>query len=199
MRTILKTALNTANRIEAINTLVMLVVQYSVNVINWTLQDFRRIDAKIRQLFTCYKMHHPNADKDWLYLPRSEGDRSLIQTELTDKATTIGRHKYLQTKKDWMMELVRKHENSKKTLLIPQRRSEVYERVKHWRTRRIRPRTNANKSCEKNETESKVKKFKELTWEEKALYGNYPLRASNVSWVCSSGLKAEAEEFNLTA
>ena len=48
MRAILKTALNTANRIEAINTLAMLVVQYSVNVINWTLQDFRRIDAKIR-------------------------------------------------------------------------------------------------------------------------------------------------------
>ena len=37
VRAILKTELNSANIIEAINTLVMLVVQYSFNVINWTL------------------------------------------------------------------------------------------------------------------------------------------------------------------
>ena len=115
---ILKTELNSANRVEAINTLAMPVVPYSFNIINWTLQDLRRIDTKIRKLLTCYKMHHPKADKDRLYLPRSEGGRSLIQTELTYKTTTIGLHKYLQTTKDWMMELVRKHENSKKLYSI---------------------------------------------------------------------------------
>ena len=35
-------------------------------------------------------MHHPKADKDPLYVPRFEGGRSLIQIELTYKATTIG-------------------------------------------------------------------------------------------------------------
>ena len=68
----------------------MPVVQYSLNIINWTLHDLRRIDTKIRKLLTCYKMHHPKADKDRLYLPGSEGDRSLLQTELTYKTTTIG-------------------------------------------------------------------------------------------------------------
>ena len=77
----------------------------------------RRIDTKIRKLLTWYKMRHLKADKDRLYLPRSEGGRSLIQTELTYKATTIGLHKYLQTIKVWMMELARKHENNKKILL----------------------------------------------------------------------------------
>ena len=110
----LRTELNSANRIEAVNTLAMSVVQYSFNIINWTSQDLRRIDTKIRKLLTCYKLHHPKAEKDRLYLPRSVGGRSLIQTELTYKTTTIGLHKYLQTIKDWMMELVRKHENSKK-------------------------------------------------------------------------------------
>ena len=110
----LRTELNSANRIEAVNTLAMSVVQYSFNIINWTSQDLRRIDTKIRKLLTCYKLHHPKAEKDRLYLPRSVGGRSLIQTELTYKTTTIGLHKYLQTTKDWMMELVRKHENSKK-------------------------------------------------------------------------------------
>ena len=75
----------------------MPVVQYSLNIINWTLQDLRRIDTKIRNLLTCYKMHHPKADKDRLYLPRSDGGRSLLQTELTYKTTTIGLQKYLQT------------------------------------------------------------------------------------------------------
>ena len=72
-RAILKTELNTANRIEAINTLAMPVVQYSFNVINWNLKDLRRLGTKIRKMLTCYKMHHPKADKDRLYLSRTEG------------------------------------------------------------------------------------------------------------------------------
>ena len=51
-RTILKTELNSANRIETTNTLAMPVVQYSFNVIYWTLQDLRRIETKIRKLLT---------------------------------------------------------------------------------------------------------------------------------------------------
>ena len=113
VRAILKTELNSANRITAINNLAMPVVQYSFNIINWKLQSFRRIDTKTRKLLIYYKMHHPKSHKDRLYLPRSEVGGSLIQTELTYETTTIGLHKYLQTTKDWMMELVRKYENSK--------------------------------------------------------------------------------------
>ena len=40
-----KTELNSAKRIEAINTLAMPVVQYSFKVVNWTLQDLRRIET----------------------------------------------------------------------------------------------------------------------------------------------------------
>ena len=63
-------------------------------------------------------MYHPKADKDGLCLPRSEGSRNLIQTELTYKTTTMGLHKFLQTTKDWMMELVRKRDDSKKLYSI---------------------------------------------------------------------------------
>ena len=45
-------------------------------------------------------MHHPKADKDQLYLARSEGRKSLIQIEVTYKTTAIELHKYLQTTKD---------------------------------------------------------------------------------------------------
>ena len=46
VRAMLKTELNSANRTETINTLLMLDAQYSFNVINW---KFRRIDTKIRK------------------------------------------------------------------------------------------------------------------------------------------------------
>ena len=59
-------------------------------------------------------MRHTKADKDRLCLPRIEASRSLIQIELTYKITIIGLHKYLQTTKDWMMEVASKHENRKK-------------------------------------------------------------------------------------
>ena len=75
-------------------------------------------------------MRHPKADKDGLYLPRSEGGRSLIRTEQSYKTTRMGLHKYLQTAKGWMMKLVRKHENNKNFAQL-QRKSKVYERVKH--------------------------------------------------------------------
>ena len=81
----------------------------------WTLQDLRRIDANIKKLLTSYKIHHPKADKNRLYLPRSGGGRSLIQIALIYK-TTIGLHKYLQTTKDGMVELIRKQKNSEKKL-----------------------------------------------------------------------------------
>ena len=84
----------------AINIIAIPVVQYSFDIINWTLQDLGRIDTKIRKLLTCYKKHHPKADKYRLYCPRTEGVRSLIQTELTYKTTPIELQKYLQTTKD---------------------------------------------------------------------------------------------------
>ena len=112
VRAILKTELNSANRTETINTLLMLDAQYSFNVINW---KFRRIDTKIRKQLTFY---HLKGGKDRLYLRRSDRARSLIQTELTYKTTIIGLNKYLQTTKDWMMELISKHENSKKLFSI---------------------------------------------------------------------------------
>ena len=78
------------------------------------------------------------------------------------------------------MELVRKLENSKKTLLICQRTSNVYERVKHWRTRRTNNLvfTKAGKEM-KQKANSKGLKNLKFTWEEKPLHGQYPLGANN--------------------
>ena len=126
-------------------------------------------------------MHHPKADKDRLYLPRTEGGRSLIQTELTHKTTRIGLHKYLQITKDWMMELVRKHESSKKIYLIVKEsrkymrelNTEEQEQLNHD----LAP-TKAAKEMKQKAKSEGLKNLK-LTWEEKPHHGQYPLRANN--------------------
>ena len=87
---VLKSELNSANKVEAINTSAVPVVTYGFNIINWTLQELAKLDTKTRKFLTMYKMHHPKSDVDRLYLPRTEGGRGLIQLELSYKATTIG-------------------------------------------------------------------------------------------------------------
>ena len=59
-------------------------------------------------------MHHPKPDIDRLYLSRSSGGRGMIELETSYKTTTIGMQKYLTVSNDWMIQLVRQHEENKK-------------------------------------------------------------------------------------
>ena len=115
VRSILKTELNSKNKLTAINTLAIPVVTYSFNVINWNLSELKKIDTKIRKQLTCNRMHHPKSDVDRLYVPRSKGGRGMIQLELSYKTSTIGLLQYLDLTNDWMLQLVRVHENSKRS------------------------------------------------------------------------------------
>ena len=49
VRGVLQSELNGKNKLEAINTLAILVVAYSFNVVNWNLEEIKRIDRKIRK------------------------------------------------------------------------------------------------------------------------------------------------------
>ena len=72
-RLILKTELNSKNRITEINTLAMPVITYSFNVIDWNLNEVKRLDIKVRKMMTTHSMHHPKANIHRLYLQRSKG------------------------------------------------------------------------------------------------------------------------------
>ena len=78
VRAILKTERNSANRIEAINSLVIPVVTYNFDIVNLTIPEIRRLDTHIRRLVTCNRMHHPKADVNRLYIPRKERGREMI-------------------------------------------------------------------------------------------------------------------------
>ena len=104
MRMVLKSELNSANKLEAINTSAVPVLTYSFNIINWTLQELAKLDTKTRKFLTTYKIHHPKSDVGRLYLPRTEGGRGLIQLELSYKSTTNGLDKCLQETQDTLLQ-----------------------------------------------------------------------------------------------
>ena len=110
IRAILRTELNSKNRITAMNTLAVLVITYSFNIINWNLTEIQKLNGKVRKLLTVHKMHHPKADVERLYLPRSNGGRGMTQFELSYKTATIGLYGYLDLSQDWMMQRVFQHE-----------------------------------------------------------------------------------------
>ena len=71
------------------------------------------MDAKVMKLITCHRKHHPRTDIERLYIRRENGGRGLIQQEMTNKTTTIGLKKYLDSIIDWRLQLVNTHENQK--------------------------------------------------------------------------------------
>ena len=75
---ILKTELNSKNRITAIITLAIPVITYSFNITDWNLSEVKRLDVKIRKMITTHSIHHPKADIHRLYLPRSSRGRGFL-------------------------------------------------------------------------------------------------------------------------
>ena len=62
LRMILKSDLNAKNKIIAIGALVMPVLRYSFGIINWRLEEIRKIYRETTKTITMYKIHHTNAD-----------------------------------------------------------------------------------------------------------------------------------------
>ena len=78
-RLILTTEFNGRNKIEAINSLAVPVVQYSFGIVNWKISEMKKIDVKTRELLNMHKMSHPKPDLERLYIPKKmeEGARLM--------------------------------------------------------------------------------------------------------------------------
>jgi hypothetical protein len=113
---ILKSEPNARNKITAIGALVVLVLRYSFGIINWRIEGMKQTDRKTRKTLTMYKVHHPKADKDRLYVKRKKGGRGLVQVEAAYKAEIINVGEYLNTKykEDQFVNIVKAHESTPK-------------------------------------------------------------------------------------
>ena len=111
---ILKFELNARNKITAIGALAVPVLRYSSGIINWKIEEIKQIDRKTRKMLTMYKMHHPRADTDRLYVKRKEGGRGLVKVEAAYKAEIINIAEYLNMKykEDQFVNIVKVHEST---------------------------------------------------------------------------------------
>ena len=111
---ILKSELNARNKITATGALAVPILRYSFGIFNWRIGEIKKIDRKTRKMITMYKMHHPKADIDRLYVKRKEGGRGLVQIEAAYKAEIVKIAEYLNTnyKEDQFVNIVRSHENT---------------------------------------------------------------------------------------
>ena len=113
VRLILRTELNGRNKMEAINSLAVPVVQYSFGIIDWKISEIKKIDTKTRKLLNMHKMLHPKADVERLYLLGKDGGRGLIELETAFKTATIGLDHYLKYKEGQYPKQVFNFERSK--------------------------------------------------------------------------------------
>ena len=174
VRLILKSELNAVNRISAINSLAIPVITYSMNIINWQINDIKKVDTKTRKFLTMYAMHHPKAEVDRLYLPRNEGGRGLIQIELTYKITTTDLETYLRESKDRMMKLVLEHEKKKKLYSFTKEaakfRQELgIDQTEHKETDSVTKKAKKVKDPVKKQGKEQIR----IRWEQKPLHGQY--------------------------
>jgi hypothetical protein len=114
LRMILKSELNARNKITVIGALAVPVLRYSFGIINCRIEEIKQIDRKTRKMLTMYKMYHPKADTDRLYVKRKEGGRGQVQVEAAYKAEIINIAEYLNTKdkEDQFVNIVKVHEST---------------------------------------------------------------------------------------
>ena len=201
VRLILRTELNGRNKIEAINSLAVPVVQYSFGIIDWKLSELKKIDTKTRKLLNMHKMLHPKADVERLYIPRKDGGRGLTDVETAFKSATIGLDHYLKHKEGQYPKQVLEHERSKAKNSITKNatkfKGEVtmpeFENKEHKSA-------SVNSKVLKHMFKSKMKSMKEENWKNKALHGQSPriLEKPHVDTVTtkkclSRNLKGETE------
>ena len=68
LRLTLKSKLNSKNKIQAINTWAVALLRYGAGIINWKVDESKKIDITTRETLTIYGTLHPKSDVDRLYL-----------------------------------------------------------------------------------------------------------------------------------
>ena len=71
VRAILHTELNAQNKLKS-NQHSRYIFNHLQFVVNWNLEEIRRMHRKIRNLLTLNRMHHRKADVNRMYVPRKK-------------------------------------------------------------------------------------------------------------------------------
>jgi len=125
----------------------------------------KKIDRKTRNILTMYKIHHPKADIDRLYVERKEGGRGLVQVEVAYKAEIINIAEYLNTKckEDQFVNIVKNHESTQPNM----------KSVLKLATKIIEELSQPNvKNDGTQHTKARLREFLREKWKNKVMHGN---------------------------
>ena len=207
VRSILRTELNGRNKIEAINSLAVPVVQYSFGIIYWKISELKKIATKTRKLLNMRRCYTLKQMWKRLYIPRKDGGMGLIDVETAFKTATIGLDHYLKHKQGQYPKQVLEHERSKAKNSITKNAIKFKREVTlpEFENRGDKS-ASENAKALKHIFKSKMKSMKKEKWKDKALHGQYPkiLERPHVDtltinkWL-SSNLKGETEGLLMAA
>ena len=171
LRAVLKSKLNGKNKIQAINTWAVALIRYGAGIIDWKVEELKKIDRTTRKTLTMYGAFHPKSDTDRLYLKRKEGGRGLISVETCVRSEENNLGLYVRESNEMLLRGVKKGGIIKTDNLV--------EKTEFKR---------------RNQNECKTK------WHEKRMYGQFVRempdnidKESSWKWVVQSDLKVQTE------
>ena len=136
VKKVLKSDLNAGNVVKAINVWAVSAFRYSSGILDWTKAELQKMDTKTRKVLTMYRMHHPKASVDRLYLPRREGGRGLKSIAQCVEEDTRGLADYIASSKENILGKVKGakllgSEGNKKDY----KKKMLSDRIREWRSK----------------------------------------------------------------
>ncbi|EEB19129.1 reverse transcriptase, putative [Pediculus humanus corporis] len=197
LRLILQSELNGRNKITAVGTLAVPVIEYSFGLVDWTKEEITHLDRRTRKILTMNGALHPKADVDRLYVSRKDGGRGLRQIEAAYQNAIIGMGKYIESHREdpILAQVIHAEEKTTKKGVLKRAKQIVQENKE-------------NEIMEEGQLatyNSKAQSQKKLIgkWEQKKLHGQYLKRInaedinkkSTHNWLRRGKLKIETEAF----
>jgi hypothetical protein len=145
-----------------------------------------------------YKMHHPKADIDRLYVKRKEGGRGMVQVEAAYKAEVINIAEYLNTnyKEDQFVNIIKTHESTQPNMnSIIKSAAKIIEELSQL---------NGKSDAKQDEiqcTKARLGEVLKNKWKNKVMHGQYIRNMDRqliseedtFFWLSKGDLKAETE------
>ena len=114
---ILKSKLNGKNKIQAINTWAVALLRYGAGIINWKLDELKKMGRTTRKALAIYGALHSKSDIDRLYFKRKHGGRGLISIETFVRSEENNLGLYVRESNKMLLKGVKKSVLSKLKIL----------------------------------------------------------------------------------
>ncbi|KAL1446751.1 hypothetical protein WDU94_005638 [Cyamophila willieti] len=145
---VLKTKLNSINLVKAINGWAVACLSYTYGLLKRSQTDLEALDRQTRTLMTKYRIHHPRACVERLYLPRRYGGRGLLNIQKLHNSQVMKIKTYFNKSEVKIHEIVKNH-NFEYTALKKEH-DEIFTNSNEYVNQAI------------------------VTWKKKTLHGKYP-------------------------